>query len=108
VFTPSLHALINFTAVLAAIGVTSWLLAITFYLDWTEVGLPYIDGIQGRYLLILLPFVLFAIPHASALPRLARLRFNVPPLLLALPSLAMGVFDVGYIPLKLVLNYYLH
>jgi uncharacterized membrane protein len=102
------NALIGFIAVMGAVLVTYWLLEITFYLDWTEVGSPYIDGIQGRYLLIFLPFVLFAIPHVSALPGLGRVRFSVPPLLLALPSLGMGLFDVGYIPLKLVLNYYLH
>ena len=108
VFVPPREALINFIVVLAAIGITYWLIAITFYLDWTDIGLPYIEGIQGRYLLIFLPFVLFAIPHVSALPGLSRVRFSLPPLVLALPSLGMGVYDIGYIPLKLVLNYYLH
>ena len=101
-------ALVNFIAVLGAIGVTYWLLNITFYLDWTNVGAPDIDGIQGRYFLVFLPFLLFGIPHLSALPGLARVRFGLAPLLLALPSMGMAVFDIGYIPLKLVLNYYLH
>ncbi|WP_297492010.1 DUF2142 domain-containing protein [Acidocella sp.] len=101
-------ALVNFIAVGAAVGVTLWGLYIIFYLDWTNVGLPDIDGIQGRYLLIFLPFALFAIPHLQSFPGLRHVRFALPPLLLALPSLGMAVFDIGYIPLKLVLNYYLH
>jgi uncharacterized membrane protein len=105
---PPRIALTNFLAVMGAIAVTFWLLNITFYLDWTNVGMPDIDGIQGRYLLIFLPFLIFAIPHVSALPGLRHARFALPPALLALPSLGMAVFDIGYIPLKLVLNYYLH
>ena len=103
-----LTALVNFIAITGAIAVTYWILDITFYLDWTNVGAADIDGIQGRYLDIFLPFALFAIPHISALPGLARVRFSLPPLLLALPSLGMALFDTGYIPLKMVLNYYLH
>jgi hypothetical protein len=105
---PPRQALVNFIVILAAVGVTYWLLEITFYLDWTNVGAPGIDGIQGRYLLIFLPFLLFAIPHLQSLPWLRRVRFTLPPLLLALPTAGMGLFDIGYIPLKLVLNYYLH
>jgi uncharacterized membrane protein len=107
-FTPPLRALVNFIAIMAAILATYYVLEITFYLDWTEVGAKLIDGIQGRYALIALPFVMFAIPHISAVPGLGRVRFALPPLLLAAPSLAMGVYDIGYIPQKLVLYYYLH
>ncbi len=99
---------LNFIAVMAAIGVTYWLLNIIFYLDWTNVGLPYIEGIQGRYLLIFIPFLLFAIPNLQSLPGLRRWRFALPPLLPALPAMALGLYDLGSIPLKLVLNYYLH
>lgn len=101
-------ALFNFLAVMGAIGVTYWLLNIIFYLDWTNVGMPDIDGIQGRYLLVFLPFLAFAIPHLQSLPGLSRVRFSLPPLLPALPAFGMAVFDIGYIPLKLTLNYYLH
>lgn len=107
-FTPPVRALINFLAISTALLATYYVLEITFYLDWTEVGAPLIDGIQGRYALIALPFVLFAIPHVSALPGLGRVRFALPPLVLAGPSLAMGLYGIGYIPLKLVLSYYLH
>jgi uncharacterized membrane protein len=101
-------ALVNFIAVMAAIGVTYWVLEITFYLDWTNVGQPDIDGIQGRYLLIFLPFLLIAIPNLQSFPGLLGRRFALPPLLPALPAVAMGLYDIGYIPLKMVLNYYLH
>lgn len=105
---PPRMALLNFIAIMGAIGVTYWLLDITFYLDWTNVGAPDIDGIQGRYLLLFLPFLLFAIPSLQSVPGLRRMRFTLPPLLLALPPAGMAVFDIGYIPLRLVLNYYLH
>ena len=108
VLLPPRPALLNFIAICGAIGVTYWLVDITFYLDWTNVGAPDIDGIQGRYLLIFLPFLLFAIPSLQSVPGLRRIRFTLPPLLLALPTAGMALFDIGYIPLKLVLNYYLH
>jgi hypothetical protein len=44
----------------------------------------------------------------SAQRGLSRVRFGLPPAVLALPSLVMGVYGIGYIPVKLVLNYYLH
>jgi hypothetical protein len=74
---------------------------VMFYLDWSNLGLGIIDGMQGRYLLPLLPFLLFAIPGF-------RWRFRLPLLLPALPAVAMGIFDIGYIPMKLVWTYYLH
>jgi uncharacterized membrane protein len=107
-FTPPRIAGVNFLVVTGAVAVTYWLLMIIFYLDWTDVGLPYIEGIQGRYLIIFLPFALFAIPHLQSFPRLSHVKFSLPPLLLALPAVGMGMFDIGYIPLNLVLNYYLH
>lgn len=92
---------VNFIAVALLLGVTCWLIMIVFYLDWTNVGEDYVDGIQGRYLLILLPFLLFAVPAV-------RWRWVVPPLVPALPAVAMGLVDMGYLPMKLVWNYYLH
>jgi hypothetical protein len=91
----------NFLVVLALLAVTCWLILIMFYLDWTNVGDNYVDGIQGRYLLILLPFLLFAMPAV-------RWRWALPPLVPALPAVAMGLVDIGYLPMKLVWNYYLH
>jgi hypothetical protein len=78
-----------------------WLLFVMFYLDWTNVGLDFVDGVQGRYFLPLLPFLLFAIPSL-------RLRAKLPPLLPAIPVALLGVYDIGYIPLRLLNTYYLH
>ncbi|MDD2795994.1 DUF2142 domain-containing protein [Acidocella sp.] len=80
---------------------TYWLIMISFYLSWTNVGLDIIDGMQGRYSLPLLPFLMFLFPSWRG-------RFQLPPLLPALPAIMLGVYDVGYIPMKLVCNYYLH
>ena len=78
-----------------------WLLFVMFYLDWTDVGLDLVDGVQGRYFLPMLPFLLFAIPSL-------RLRAKLPPLLPALPAVLLGLYDIGYIPLRLLNTYYLH
>jgi Predicted membrane protein (DUF2142) len=94
-------AAVNFLVIALLLSVTYWLMMLMFYLNWSYLGLGIIDGMQGRYLLPLLPFLLFAIPGF-------RWRFTLPPLLPALPAIAMGIFDIGYIPMKLVWNYYLH
>jgi hypothetical protein len=94
-------ALSNFIVVLCSLIACYYLIQITLYLSWTNVGDDIIVGFQGRYLILLLPFLLFAIP---ALP----FRLRLPPLLPALPAIAMGLFDLGYIPIKLVWTYYLH
>lgn len=78
-----------------------WLLFVMFYLNWTNVGLDFVDGVQGRYFLPLLPFLLFAIPSL-------RPRAKLPPLLPAFPVVLLGVYDIGYIPLRLLNTYYLH
>jgi hypothetical protein len=74
---------------------------IVFYLNWSNVGIDFIDGMQGRYSLPLLPFLLLAVPGVRA-------RIALPPLVPALPVIALGVVDIGYLPIKLVWNYYLH
>ncbi len=99
--TPPKAAAVNVAIVLGLIVLTCWLILIMFYLDWTNVGEAYIAGMQGRYWLPLLPFLLFAVPGLG--PRLA-----LPPALLALPVVLMGIYDIGYIPLKLVWYFYLH
>jgi uncharacterized membrane protein len=86
---------------LLLIFLTYWLLNLVFYLDWSNVGLDWIDGIQGRYLLPLLPFLLFALPGL-------RLRVRLPAWVAALPTMGLGLFGIGYIPLLLVWTYYLH
>jgi Predicted membrane protein (DUF2142) len=86
---------INFLVIGTLMLVTVWLLMIMFYLNWSNAGLDWIDGMQGRYFLPLLPFLLLAVPGF-------RWRFTLPPLLPALPAVALGIYDIGYIPMKLV------
>jgi len=94
-------ALSNFIVVLFSLAGCYYLIEISFYLSWSNTGDDIIEGFQGRYLILLLPFMLFAIP---VLP----IRLRLPPLLPALPTIALGLFDLGYIPIKLVWTYYLH
>ena len=87
--------------VVGLIAVNAWLIMLTFYLDWSNVGIDYIDGIQGRYLLPFIPFLAVAVP--SLMPRL-----RLAPLLPAVPVVLLGLFDIGYIPMRLVQTYYMH
>ncbi|MDE1896453.1 MAG: DUF2142 domain-containing protein [Rhodospirillales bacterium] len=96
---PLAIALLNGALVLAVIILTAWLIMISFYLSWTNVGLDFIDGLQGRYALLLLPFLPFAIPALGGW---------LPEWVAALPVLLMGGLDIGYIPLKVLLFYYFH
>ncbi len=93
--------LVDFCFVGVLLVATVWLILIMLYLDWTFVGNDYIEGPQGRYWIPLLPFLLLAVPGGF-------FRLRVPLLVPAIPSIALGVFDIGYVPMKLVLNYYLH
>ncbi len=94
-------ALVSFAWISGLVLLTYWLMMIVFYLNWSNVGIDFIDGMQGRYSLPLLPFLLLAVPGVRA-------RIALPPLVPALPVIALGVVDIGYLPIKLVWNYYLH
>ncbi len=91
--------LLNGVVVLAVIILTAWLIMISFYLSWTNVGMDFIDGLQGRYALLLLPFLPFAVPVLGAW---------LPEWVAALPVLLMGGIGIGYIPLKILSFYYFH
>jgi hypothetical protein len=80
---------------------TVWGLMISFYPLWSNAGLDFIDGPQGRYFILLLPFLLFAVPSWRG-------GWRVPPALPALPAIALGVFDLGFLPVKLAWSFYLH
>lgn len=89
----------NNIVVLGVVGLTIWLMMISFYLNWTNVGMDFIGGIQGRYALLLLPFLLFAMPAT---------RLRLPGSVALAPVLLMGVLDVAYLPFKLVMFYLPH
>jgi len=80
---------------------TCWLIMMVFYVDFTNVGEDSVTGLQGRYFLPLLPFLLFALPAL-------RRRFSLPPIIFALPTILIGLYDTGYLPLTIVKSFYLH
>jgi hypothetical protein len=98
---PAGDTLVSNIFALAMIILAFWAILISLYLSWTYVGMAEIQGPQGRYFLLLLPFLLFAVPHWRG-------RFAVPGFLPALPAFALGLFDLGYLPLKLAIFYYAH
>jgi hypothetical protein len=74
----------------------------TLYMDWSLAGeglLVY--GFQGRYFLLMLPFLLLGVPGWRG-------RLVLPVWLPALPVIGMGIFDLGYLPLQLINQHYLH
>jgi hypothetical protein len=79
---------------------TCWAISIALYLTWSNVGSSTIVGVQGRYFLLILPFAALAAP---AWRRLAVLPAIVP----ALPVLVLGIYDLGYVPFKLVTFFYM-
>jgi hypothetical protein len=97
---PSFHwaefALLLGAAVTAILGIY-----ISLYLIWTPVGMPWIGGLQGRYLLPLFPLLALALPRLG-LPGGAGLRRA----LLALP-LAAAAANVLMLPRLIVGFYYL-
>ncbi|HQT43992.1 MAG TPA: DUF2142 domain-containing protein [Halothiobacillus sp.] len=78
-----------------------WLIFIVAYVDWTDVGAAEVWGVQGRYFLVLLPFLLFAVPGWQT-------RYQLPAIAPAIPAIGLGLFDLGYLPSKLIAFYYLH
>jgi uncharacterized membrane protein len=94
-------ALTNFAVTAAAILLTYWLIMLVFYVDFTNAGWDSVTGLQGQFFLPLLPFLLFALPGLRG-------RFKLSPIIPALPAMLLGLYDVGYLPLTIVKNYYLH
>ncbi len=74
---------------------------VSFYLSWTDVGGAMIEGLQGRYMLLLLPFMVLAMPSFLA-------RLGVPAIIPALPAIFLGLYDIGFVPLKMIIFYYAH
>jgi len=85
-------------------------LAITFlaiydaeYLVWTRVGAPVIDGVQGRYLIPLLPAIAASLP-AFNFHRYKAIKWRF---LTALPALVMAAIGMVALPWLMVSTYYL-
>jgi hypothetical protein len=93
--------LIDCLSTIGLLAASVWLIMILSYVSWADLGMDWIDGLEGRYLLPLLPFLIFAVPVWPG-------RLRVPALVPAIPVLVMGLLDIGYVPVKLVWSYYLH
>jgi hypothetical protein len=85
--------------VLALIIITGFAVDIAIYLSWDRVGQAYITGVQGRYYLLFVPFLMLALPRFNA-------RFAGA--VLTLPAVAMALVDIGYLPWLVVQRFYLH
>jgi hypothetical protein len=92
--------MLQFVYVCLLLLVSAWAIAIAQYLDWTLVGATAIDGVQGRYFIVLLPFLLLGVPWVGRLGR-------IPAIVPALPAIALGIYDLGYVPLKVIAFYYM-
>jgi hypothetical protein len=87
-------------AVPAILLLAIWGVTISLYLNWTGIGFDQIDGMQGRYLLPLLPFALLAMPPGRAQP--------IASLIATIPITFLGLFGLAYLPLTFVAFFYLH
>ena len=86
---------------LAAAAFAMLLICLSQYLNWTLVGLDRIEGVQGRYLLPLIPMV------ALALPQLTRRRGAALHATLSLLPLAAALYEMAILPLVVVHAWYL-
>jgi hypothetical protein len=87
--------------VLALIVAIYWLTQITEYIDWSPVGADHVQGMQGRYLLPVLPILIFAVPKIGR-------RAGWPVAAPALPAILLGLVDLAYVPWTLVRYFYSH
>jgi len=79
---------------------SAWAVFIAAYIDWTDVGSPEIWGVQGRYFLVLMPFFVLVIPRLF--------KMNLPIIVPVLPAIVLGIYDLGYLPLKISTFFYVY
>lgn len=88
--------------VLVMILATVIAICIAFYLSWTPVGATMIGGVQGRYFLLLVPFLPLALPRLGFLVAAdTRLRISGEALeiLSILPALLLSAYDIHALPI---------
>jgi uncharacterized membrane protein len=90
---PSLPSSLRCTIIIVpAVMISVLAIAILDYLYWSPVGLPYIDGIHGRYLIPLTPAVFILVCSAARqLPRSWRIHTSQNALNLATAMISLGV-----------------
>ncbi|MBV9750631.1 MAG: DUF2142 domain-containing protein, partial [Acetobacteraceae bacterium] len=86
---------------LTATAVALMLICLSQYLIWTLVGLDRIEGVQGRYLLPLIPVVALAVPQVMG-RRGAALHA-----VLSLLPLAAALYEIAILPAVVVNAWYL-
>jgi uncharacterized membrane protein len=87
--------------VLALAVATVILMELSLYVSWTHVGATIIAGVQGRYFLEIVPFLVLALPRFGGwINRISRWRYSALSLetVLTLPAVAMAIYDVFYLP----------
>jgi hypothetical protein len=98
---PVLRSVATALYVLLLLAAALWAVELSMYLNWSQVGAYYVEGFQGRYLLLLLPFLILALPPGRG-------AFRLPAIIPALPVVALGIVDLAILPMKLVTFFYLH
>ena len=86
---------------LAATAIALLLICLSEYLSWTLIGLDRIEGVQGRYLLPLIPVVALALPQVGARRGAALYRA------LSLVPLAVALYETAILPVVVVNAWYL-
>ncbi len=74
-----------------------WAVMMAVYLSWTYTGYDRIDGIQGRYFLVILPFLAFVRPGPGWAPGSEDGRRAIETLA-ALPAVVMALADLAVLP----------
>jgi uncharacterized membrane protein len=77
--------------------------ALSAYVTFTSVGNTSIDGMQGRYLLPVIPFLLFVMPLAQSWRKLPVIKSlaAVPTAIFCLPAITMAVLDIYALPAQI-------
>ncbi len=88
--------------------ITIVLMELSLYVSWTDVGGAIITGVQGRYFLEIILFVILALPRlGNGINRFTRWRHAAASLEIALtlPVIAMAVYDLFYVPNLIVARF---
>lgn len=81
---------------------TIYAVCMALYLSWTHVGSPQIIGIQGRYFIPVVPFLILAIPRLDKWGSRVRydvLGVSIGQILAALPAIILSIYGAWMLPL---------
>ncbi len=92
---------IDALGILGLVVVTVILMELSLYVSWTHVGAATISGVQGRYFLEIMPFLILALPRCGGwINRVTQWRYSALSLetALTLPAVAIAIYDMFYLP----------